>query len=374
MYLIALKMLFGDKIKLIMLLIGLMMPVMLIAQQGGMFVGFMKMYAATADNTNAPVWIMSKNVRFVDQDIPMADYELDNIRSVDGIKWAVPFLNVTGNIKLPGGNSEMSIIVGVDNMSFVGLPKNIISGNPESLRVSNSVFVDKIGMAKLGNPQIGDTFEINDHEVKVAGIVSIPQGFQAYPTIYTTYENAKKLTPYSRKKMSFILAQPKDGQDLKVLAQRIKAETGLKMLTEDELKWATYDYYNTDTSMPAIFGITILFGIIVGTIISAQTFYTFVLENLRQFGTFKALGTSNKTLIKMILIQSLVMATISYFIGMGLMTFLASLCVGDDMLQFGVPIPLMLLAFFAVVGASVFASLFGMMKVIKLEPAMVFRG
>lgn len=374
MYLIALKMLFGDKIKLIMLLIGLMMPVMLIAQQGGMFVGFMKMFASTVDNTNAPVWIMSKNVRFADQDIPMADYELDSIRGVDGIEWAVPFINVMGNIKLPGGKSEMSVVVGVDNMSFVGLPQEIVSGNPKDLRTSDAVFVDKIGMKKLGNPKIGDTFEINEHEVKVAGIVKIPQGFQAYPAIYTTYENAKKLTPYGRKKMSFILAQPKKGEDLKVLAQRIKSETNLKMLTEDEMRWATYDYYNTDTSLPSIFGITILFGIIVGTIISAQTFYTFVLENIRQFGTFKALGTSNKTLIKMILIQSIVMATISYFIGMGLITFCATICVGDGVLAFTIPIPLMIFAFVAVVFASVLASLFGMLKVVRLEPAMVFKG
>jgi len=367
-------MLFGDKTKLIMLLIGLMMPVMLIAQQGGMFVGFMQLFANTVDNTGAPLWIMSEKVRFADQDIPMYDFELNNVRTVKGIEWAVPFMNVMGNIKLPGGNSEISVVVGVDNQSFVGLPQNIIQGDPKDLRVSNSVFVDQIGMKKLGNPKVGDYFEINDHEVKVAGIVKIPQGFQSYPMIYTTYENAKRLTPDGRKRMSFILAKAKPGENIENLKTTLKSQTGLKMLTEEEMKWETYNYYNTDTSLPSIFGMTILFGILVGTIISAQTFYTFVLENIKQFGTFKALGTNNKTLIKMILIQSLVMATISYFVGMGLITFFATVFVQDGALDFVVPVPLMIFAFIAVVGTSVLASLFSMMRVIKLEPAMVFRG
>jgi len=41
------------------------------------------------------------------------------------------------------------------------------------------------------------------------------------------------------------------------------------------------------------FGHTILLGFIVGIAISGQTFYSFVLENLRHLGALKAMGTSN---------------------------------------------------------------------------------
>lgn len=371
---IALKMLFGDKIKLVMLLVGLMMPVMLIAQQGGMFTGFMKLFSATIDRTNAPVWIMNKKVRFSDQDIPMYDSQLNHVRTIKGIEWAAPFTNVMVNIRLRGGNSEMSLITGIDSSSYIGLPSKIVEGDYHALKDSDTVFVDKTGMKKLGNPKVGDYLEINDKEVKVVGIVDIPQGFQAFPCLYTSYENAKKLAPFSRKNISFILAKPKAGEDINVLKKRISDEADLKMLTAEEFKWMTYDYYNTDTSLPAMFGVTILFGIIVGTIIVAQTFYTFVLENIRQFGTLKALGASNKTLVKMILTQSLVMAVISYFIAMGLTCFLSTVFVEEGMAGMTIPVPLMIFAFVIVICSSIFSSLISILKVIRLEPAMVFKG
>ena len=49
-----------------------------------------------------------------------------------------------------------------------------------------------------------------------------------------------------------------------------------------------------------------------------QTFYIFVLENLRQFGALKAMGVANLTILRMVLLQAMVVAGIGYAIGIGL--------------------------------------------------------
>jgi putative ABC transport system permease protein len=41
------------------------------------------------------------------------------------------------------------------------------------------------------------------------------------------------------------------------------------------------------------FGITIAIALIVGLVVSGQTFYLFTVENLRQFGALKAIGVTN---------------------------------------------------------------------------------
>ena len=68
----------------------------------------------------------------------------------------------------------------------------------------------------------------------------------------------------------------------------------------------TIDYYMKRTGIPINFGITVALGFIVGGAIAGQTFYLFTLENLKQFGSLKAMGVSNLRLVGMILLQALV--------------------------------------------------------------------
>ncbi|MFO0765198.1 MAG: ABC transporter permease [Nitrospiraceae bacterium] len=61
-----------------------------------------------------------------------------------------------------------------------------------------------------------------------------------------------------------------------------------------------------------------MLGFIVGMAIAGQTFYLFTVENLRQFGALKAMGTSTATLARMILLQALTVGITGYGLGVGL--------------------------------------------------------
>ena len=54
---VALKMLFGDRAKYLMLLAGLTFSTMLIVQQGSIFWGLMIWSQSGISNINAPVWV-----------------------------------------------------------------------------------------------------------------------------------------------------------------------------------------------------------------------------------------------------------------------------------------------------------------------------
>jgi putative ABC transport system permease protein len=104
--------------------------------------------------------------------------------------------------------------------------------------------------------------------------------------------------------LSMVLAEPREGKTPAEVARQIEKESGLKAFTEDEFKWATVIWYFKNTGIPFSFGTTILLGFIVGIAICGQTFYTFVLENIRHLGALKAMGTSNWTLARMLLLQA----------------------------------------------------------------------
>src|SRR5207248_6414403 len=92
----------------------------------------------------------------------------------------------------------------------------------------------------------------------------------------------------------------------------------LAALTQQQFFWKTIKYFLGSTGIPVNFGITIVLGFVVGLAIAGQTFYLFTVENLRQFGSLKAMGVCNGRILGMILLQALVVGLIGYGIGMGL--------------------------------------------------------
>ena len=86
------------------------------------------------------------------------------------------------------------------------------------------------------------------------------------------------------------MVEPEAGVAPKELAERITRDTGLQARTRDEFKWMTISFYLKNTGIPFNFGITVLIGFIVGVAIAGQTFYLFTIENLKQFGSLKAMG------------------------------------------------------------------------------------
>src|SRR5262249_60759549 len=112
--------------------------------------------------------------------------------------------------------------------------------------------------------------------------------------------------------------RPERGHDVQEVCDRIHAQTGRLALTRQQFFWKTIFYFLGSTGIPVNFGITIALGFIIGVAIAGQTFYLFTVENLKQFGSLKAMGLSNLRVVGMILLQALVVGAIGYGVGMGL--------------------------------------------------------
>jgi putative ABC transport system permease protein len=180
-------------------------------------------------------------------------------------------------------------------------------GSIADLRKPDAVIMDDAGYQLIwpGEPyRIGRTFEMNDHRAVLVGITTASRTFQSFPIIYTRYSQAVRFAPPERKVLSFVLAEPAAGVPAAEGCRRIEAQTGLQALTHDQFIWKTMDHYLAKTGIPVNFGITVFLGFLVGTAIAGQTFYLFTVENIRQFGALKAMGTSNWTILLMVLSQA----------------------------------------------------------------------
>ena len=374
---VALKMLFGDRAKYMMLLAGLTFSTMLIVQQGSIFWGLMTWSQSGITNIHAPVWVTDPNINQVEEIKPLADTAVNVVRSVPGVQWAVPLYKGVQRARLRDGNYEQIALVGIDASTLIGRPHTIIEGRIEDLRAPDAVAIDQLAVARLGGPKrmrIGTTFEVNDHLVRVVAIVHAQKSFQNFPFVYTTYERALGVTPQERRKLSYVLASPGEELSPEELARRIREHTGLGAYTEEQFGWKTVRWILKNTGIGVNFGTTVALGFVVGMAIAGQTFYLFTIENLRQFGALKAIGASTGMLARMILLQSFTVGLIGYGVGVGLATLFGLTAGRGGRLPFVETWPLLVGVGVALLMICSLSSAISIRKLAKLEPAVVFRG
>ncbi|WP_394754304.1 ABC transporter permease [Crenothrix sp.] len=383
---IALKMLFGDRGKFLGIVMGLTFASLIMTQQPAIFLGLMsRSYSFVTDLGLPDIWVMDSKVQFVDDIKSLQDTELYRVRGISGVEWAMPLYKGMLKVRLTDGTFQTCNVIGLDDTTLIGGPPVMLQGKVSDLRRSDAVIVDIDGAKdKLGKPnpvkggkpiplKVGDSLELNDHRAIVVGIAKNTRTFQSQPIIYTTYSRAKAYAPRERKLLSFVLVKAKQGQDLAQLTRRIGAITGLAAYTQTEFKELTYNYFLKNTGIPINFGISVMLGFIVGAAIAGQTFYNFTLENIRQFGVLKAMGTGNGTLLRMILLQAIVVGTIGYGLGVGLTALFGHL-MRNTILAFKFPWQLLIFSGTGVSIICIFAALLSIWKVIRLEPAIVFKG
>ena len=385
MYRIALKMLMGDRGKYLGLIMGLTFAAILITQQSSIFVGLMtRTYSFINDLSQPDIWVMDPKVQFIDDVKPLQDTELFRVRGITGVEWAVPLYKGLLKARLEDGNFQIVNLLGLDDATLIGGPPVMLEGSLGDLRRQDAIIVNDVGAATRlakkpkepgGKPvplQVGDVLEINDRRAVVVGICRVLRTFQSQPVVYTTYSRATTFAPRERKLLSFVLVKAAEGVDPKELAGRIARSTGLAAYTAQEFKDLTFDYYMKSTGIPINFGIAVMLGFIIGTAIAGQTFYNFTLENLRYFGTLKAMGTTNAVLLRMIVLQALVVGALGYGLGVGGAALFGYAMRGTE-LSFRLIPEILMLAGGAIAGIVVLSALVSIRKVMKLEPAIVFK-
>ena len=377
---IAWKMLTGDRAKFLAILFGITFATLLMGQQASTFCGLMlNTTSQIRDIQGADIWVMDKNVQFIDDLKPLSDNDLYRVRGVPGVEWAVRLYKGLTRARLDTGNFQQVIMIGLDDASMIGAPREIILGKLSDLRKPDAVMMDLTGYRYLWPDEplrTGRVLEMNDHRAVIVGVCTASPTFQTFPIVYTRYSQAVQFAPRERKLLSFVLAQADPAIGTAEVCRRIAAQTGLQALHRDEFFWKTINYFLKRTGIPINFGITVVLGFVVGSAIAGQTFYLFTIENLKQFGSLKAMGVSNLRLVGMILLQAFTVGAMGYCLGMGLAAFFGMMMgelVKSVPPAFYMPWQVLAVSAAAVFLISIVASLLSIRRVVVLEPAVVFK-
>ncbi len=379
-------MLAGNRGKFFAMLFGVALTALIITQQSSIFIGLMSRTVGFIFDTPQPdLWVMDPKVQFVDDIKPLQDTKLFQVRGVEGVQWAVPLYKGQLRARLSNGLFQTCNVIGLDDATLVAGPPTMVEGTLADLRRADGVIVDEAAakgkLARQGQGpdspsvplKVGDTLELNDNRAIVVGIARATRTFQSQPIIYTTYSRAMRFAPRERKLLSFVLAEVQPGQDVHEVAARIRRQTGLAAYTAEEFRGLTIRYFMKNTGIPINFGMAVGLGFLVGVAIVGQTFFSFIVDNMRYLGILKAMGASNQLLFRMILLQTALVGVIGCGLGMGIAS-LTSIVSKNSELAFYMPWQVPVVTFLATGLITLITSAFSLRKVLSLEPAIVFKG
>jgi putative ABC transport system permease protein len=376
MWLIAIKMLLSDRAKYFGLVLGIGFSTLLITNQGGIFLSVLQQSVRSINqNPQADVWVMKPEVESIEMAQQMPYVFLGRIRSVEGVEWALPYYSGGGRLKTPEGLRRNVSIYGLDELTLIGSPSQMVFGKIEDLAEPESIVLDVAAYESYfpGRPhRKGDVVEIGGKRARIVGLCQT----NWTGMVYTRLSNALWLEGQTGKMSSFFIVHASRGVDPVELAKRIADRTGLQAKTKQQFIDLSIDYVYRTSGMVEAFGTTIIIGLIVGVVIVGQTFYMFILDNLKQFAALKAIGISNWVIMQMLFIQAGMVTFVGYGFGIGASAGIFAMMDSNASLLRGMVIPwsLLLGSATAVTCIVIVSCITSSLRVLLVDPAIVYRG
>jgi putative ABC transport system permease protein len=376
---LSLKILLGDKAKYWGLIFGVAFATLLMSHQVSLFIGLMARTGNLIHSIrDVDLWVMDPKVSYIEEVELMREAELMRVRSIEGVQWAVPFYKGIATMRLSEGQTQQVQLIGIDTPSLVGAPGKNLVGNATLLQKPKTAMMDENGyffVWKSKSFRLPQRVEVNEKELKIEGICDVRPTFFSFPLLYVSYRTALSLLPSLRKRLSFILIKAAVDTPIPKLKEKIEKETGLKVLTPNDFSWCSIMHVLKRTGIAINFGITIFLGILIGAAITAQTFYIFVSENLKQFAAMKAIGFSHPQLLQIVLTQAAAIASIGYGMGIGMTAFFFRMTQDAPALKGFSLYPSVLFGTCGLIFVIVLLSvLLSVRKVFVLDAGLVFKG
>ena len=369
---LASRNLFHDRLRFIATLVGIVFSVVLVMIQMGLFLGFGHMVTTMIDHGSSDFWVVPKGAKCF-EDPSLLDIKLRNrVAAVRGVATVIPLVIGFSDWRLASGEMTPVFVVGTD-LNDGGLqPWNVVEGNVQALSQGANVAVDRSYFDRLGVDGIGGSAEIRGRRIKVAAITDGIRSFTTTPYVFVDPKNARIYTGTPPDRASDLLVRLDPGADRDKVRQAIRAEVGdAEVLSPDEFRRRSRSFWLFGTGAGAALFAGALLGVIVGTVIVAQTLYSSTKDHLNEFATLRAMGSSNNYIYSVIIYQALLNAVIGFCIAAAIGAAVVHMTAKSAL-----PIvitPLLVVALAALtVAMCVISAVGAIARVVRIDPATVF--
>ena len=369
---LAFRNFFHDRLRFIATVIGIVFSIVLVTVQMGLYLGFGRTVTTMIDHVSADLWIMPHGTKCFEDPSLLDASKRNRALSINGVAAAIPVVIGFADWRLPNGGTTPVFIIGSDLRSGGLLPWDLVEGRIEALSIPRAVAVDRSYFDRLGISGMGATAEIRQHLVQVTAVTNGIRSFTTTPYVFMDINRARAHTGVAADKASYFLIRLNPGADRNhVRGQLLSYISNVDILTPAEFAERSRIFWLFGTGAGAALFAGALLGVIVGTVIVAQTLYSSTKEHINEFATLRAIGSSREYIYKVIVCQAIFSAIIGFFfaalIGAVIVELTAATALPIIMTP-GLIVGLFLLTVVMCVASAIAA----IVQVIRIDPATVF--
>jgi len=369
---IAFRNLFNDRLRLIATVIGIVFSIVLVTVQMGLYLGFGRTVTTMIDHASADLWMVPRGTKSFEDPSLLDVHERYRALAINDVTDAIPIVIGFADWRLPSGETTPVFIVGADPRTGGLQPWNLVEGRIEALSAPRAVAVDRSYFARLGVAGIGASAEIRQQPVEVAAVTSGIRSFTTTPYVFIDVNRARTLMGVPSSKATYLLVRLSANADIDGVRRRlVSAIPDVEVLTPTEFRERSRAFWLFSTGAGAALFAGALLGVIVGTVIVAQTLYSSTKEHLGEFATLRAIGSSRGYIYKVIIVQALLSAVI----GFGIAALIGDVIVrmtAESALPIVITPGLIVGLFLLTVIMCVGSALAAINQVTRIDPAIVF--
>lgn len=371
---LAFKNLFHDKLRLFITLSGIAFAVTLVFVQIGLFLGLLDNATVTIKKLDADLWVTSRNTPNVDFATPFNQALVQRVRSIPGVERADNMIVWFMMMALPSGARETTVIYALEDFQRWNMPWHMVEGSPADLRRGDYIIMDESSEKRFGTFRVGEYREVFGRRLKIIGRTKEARSFTTTPISFVDYSLAQSLdTQNLRGQTTYILVKLAPGADLEAVRAEIQRRLPFNdVYTSAEWAKRSRDYWVESTGIGLNMYLTVFLGCLVGIVVVAQTLYTSTMEHLKEFGTLKAIGGTNRDIYAILAKQASISALLGFALGVGQTLAVRPLITSLD-LKLIIPPQLGTLVFIGTFILCLGAAMISFRKVAAIDPALVFR-
>jgi len=362
-----------DRRRLAVTLTGIIFALILVAVQLGLFVGFARTTSNIIDHSGVDLWVCSRGVPYFDVGSILPERRQFQVLEVPGVLSADKLIVRFTFWKRPDGGQETIEVVGFDPHRTAGSPWSLAAGTVSDLLQDGAVMIDESYRQKLGVDHIGQVVEIRGHRARVVGYTRGIRSFTTSPFVFSSFRNALDFAPLNEDETIYLLVRARPGVDLTVLKRRIvQSVPGIDVYTTSEFSRKTQMYWMFTTGAGIALLIAAVMGFAVGVAVVAQTLYAATIDRLREFGTLKAMGASNRYVCVVVAKQACILAVAGYVFALGI-GWVAVRAAARSGAPIVLPWQLAVLLLVMALVMSLGGAIISIRKALSVEPSLVMK-
>ena len=309
---------------------------------------------------------------------------LNQVEGISGVASAAPLMVGIFSWRNPYNGEKRAVLamgVPTDEPVYRDETQQLVE---ERLRQAGTMLVDNRTRREFG-PANGQRFGAADHGVKVeinsrtltiAGDFTRGAGLSAGGAILLNRREFLRCVSYvSQHDVNLGLIKLDSGRDAAALARQIEDSVphDVEAVTRQEaLDWEVH-HWVWETNFGLIFQSGVLVAVIVGTAIVYQVLASDVARLMPEYATLKAMGYGNWYLISVMVQQALLLAIVSYALGVAVSQGLYLVTAAGAQIPVRMTAANLLLVFFLAVTMCVVSGLAAVRKAFRADPAELFK-